>query len=118
MNEFYQTDIPHIYVYAAADVIGYLALASTSMEQGRLAASHMFQIPFDTMPELFPYGIYTIPEISMVGQTEEALTSHRVPYEVGRAKYSALAKSMMLGDAVGMLKPLFGKSDVPGRWVL
>ena len=77
------------------------------MEQGRLAASHMFGIPFEHMPELFPYGIYTIPEISMVGQTEETLTSNRVPYEVGLAKYSDLAKSMMLGDEAGMLKLLF-----------
>jgi NAD(P) transhydrogenase len=105
VNEFFQTEVPHI--YAAGDVIGFPALASTSMEQGRLAASHMFEIPFEHMPELFPYGIYTIPEISMVGQTEETLTSNRVPYEVGVAKYSELAKSMMLGDEAGMLKLLF-----------
>ena len=107
VNEFFQTEVPH--VYAAGDVIGFPALASTSMEQGRLAASHMFQIPFEHMPELFPYGIYTIPEISMVGQTEETLTSNRVPYEVGIAKYSELAKSMMLGDEAGMLKILFDR---------
>ena len=105
VNEFFQTDVPHI--YAAGDVIGFPALASTSMEQGRLAACHMFGIPFEHMPDLFPYGIYTIPEISMVGPTEETLTSDRVPYEVGVAKYSELAKSMMLGDEVGMLKLLF-----------
>jgi NAD(P) transhydrogenase len=105
VNELFQTEVPHI--YAAGDVIGFPALASTSMEQGRLAASHMFGIPFEHMPELFPYGIYTIPEISMVGQTEETLTSNRVPYEVGVAKYSELAKSMMLGDDAGMLKLLF-----------
>ena len=105
VNEFYQTEVPHI--YAAGDVIGFPALASTSMEQGRLAVSHMFQIPFESMPALFPYGIYTIPEISMVGQTEEALTANRVPYEVGIAKYSELAKSIMLGDEAGMLKLLF-----------
>jgi NAD(P) transhydrogenase len=105
VNEFFQTEVPHI--YAAGDVIGFPALASTSMEQGRLAASHMFGIPFEHMPELYPYGIYTIPEISMVGQTEETLTSNRVPYEAGVAKYSELAKSMMLGDEAGMLKLLF-----------
>jgi NAD(P) transhydrogenase len=105
VNEFFQTEVPHI--YAAGDVIGFPALASTSMEQGRLAASHMFGIPFEHTPELFPYGIYTIPEISMVGQTEETLTSNRVPYEVGIAKYAELAKSMMLGDETGMLKLLF-----------
>lgn len=107
VNEFFQTAVPHI--YAAGDVIGFPALASTSMEQGRLAASHMFEIPFVHMPELFPYGIYTIPEVSMVGQTEETLTSNRVPYEVGIAKYSELAKSMMLGDETGMLKLLFDR---------
>jgi NAD(P) transhydrogenase len=107
VNEFFQTEVPHI--YAAGDVIGFPALASTSMEQGRLAASHMFEIPFEHMPELFPYGIYTIPEISMVGQTEERLTSNRVPYEVGIAKYSELAKSMMPGDEAGMLKRLFDR---------
>src|SRR5712671_1525492 len=96
VNEFFQTDVPHI--YAAGDVIGFPALASTSMEQGRLAASHMFGIPFAHMPELFPYGIYTIPEVSMVGQTEETLTTRRIPYEVGVAKYSELAKKIMLGD--------------------
>jgi NAD(P) transhydrogenase len=105
VNEFFQTDVPHI--YAAGDVLGFPALASTSMEQGRLAACHMFGIPFEHMPDLFPYGIYTIPEISMVGQTEETLTVNRVPYEVGIAKYSELAKSMMLGDDAGMLKLLF-----------
>jgi NAD(P) transhydrogenase len=104
-NEFYQTEIP--YIYAAGDVIGFPALASTSMEQGRLATSHMFQIPVESMPPFFPYGIYTIPEVSMVGETEETLTSNRVPYEVGVAKYSELAKSMMLGDEAGMLKLLF-----------
>jgi NAD(P) transhydrogenase len=67
----------------------------------------MFGIPFEHMPDLFPYGIYTIPEISMIGHTEETLTSERVPYEVGIAKYSELAKSVMLGDEAGMLKLLF-----------
>ena len=71
----YQTAVPHI--YAAGDVIGFPALASTSMEQGRLASCHMFGAPSQNMPELFPYGIYTIPEISMVGQTEEKLTERK-----------------------------------------
>jgi len=105
VNEFFQTDVPHI--YAAGDVIGFPALASTSMEQGRLAASHMFGIPFEHMSKLLPYGIYTIPEISMIGETEETLTANKVPYVVGIAKYSELAKSMMLGDEAGMLKLLF-----------
>jgi len=105
VNQFFQTDVPHI--YAAGDVIGFCSKGIPNMEQGRLAACHMFGIPFEHMPDLFPYGIYTIPEISMVGQTEETLTSNKVPYEVGIAKYSELAKSMMLGDEAGMLKLLF-----------
>jgi NAD(P) transhydrogenase len=107
VDECFRTGVPHI--YAAGDVIGFPALASTSMEQGRLAASHMFGIPFTHMPDLFPYGIYTIPEISMVGPNEETLTANRIPYETGIAKYSELAKSMMLGDDTGMLKLLFNR---------
>jgi NAD(P) transhydrogenase len=108
VNDCYQTDVPHI--YAAGDVIGFPALASTSMEQGRLASCRMFGAPSEHMPELFPYGIYTIPEISMVGQTEEKLTAAKVPYEVGISKYAELAKSMMLGDETGMLKLLFDRN--------
>ena len=108
VNQHYQTDVPHI--YAAGDIIGFPALASTSMEQGRLSSCHMFGAPSEHMPELFPYGIYTIPEISMVGQTEETLTANKVPYEVGLAKYNELAKSMMLGDESGMLKLLFDRN--------
>ena len=108
VNEFFQTDVPHI--YAAGDVIGFPALASTSMEQGRLASCHIFGLPGERMQELFPYGIYTIPEISMVGRTEEKLTAEKVPYEVGIAKYAELAKSMMLGDETGMLKLLFDRN--------
>jgi NAD(P) transhydrogenase len=108
VNQHYQTDVPHI--YAAGDIIGFPALASTSMEQGRLASCHMFGAPSEHMPELFPFGIYTIPEISMVGQTEETLTANKVPYEVGLAKYNELAKSMMLGDESGMLKLLFDRN--------
>ncbi|HTV57669.1 MAG TPA: Si-specific NAD(P)(+) transhydrogenase [Verrucomicrobiae bacterium] len=107
VNDRFQTEAPHI--YAAGDVIGFPALASTSMEQGRLASCDMFGVPFQHIPGLFPYGIYTIPEISMVGQTEEQLTLQKVPYEVGVAKYNELAKSMMLGDESGMLKLLFDR---------
>jgi NAD(P) transhydrogenase len=108
INRYFQTKLPHI--YAAGDVIGFPALASTSMEQGRLASCHMFGLPSESMPELFPYGIYTIPEISMVGQTEEQLTAAKIPYEVGISKYVELAKSMMLGDETGMLKLLFDRN--------
>ena len=105
VNEFFQTDVSHI--YAAGDVIGFPALASSSMEQGRLASCHMFGIGCASRPELFPYGIYTIPEISMVGKTEQQLTAERIPYEVGVAKYEELAKAQMLGDETGLLKLLF-----------
>jgi NAD(P) transhydrogenase len=108
VNPCFQTQVSHI--YAAGDVIGFPALASTSMEQGRLAGCHMFGLPCEQMSDLFPYGIYTIPEISMVGQNEERLTKDRVPYEVGIAKYAELAKSMMLGDETGMLKLLFDRT--------
>jgi NAD(P) transhydrogenase len=108
VNSKFQTAVPHI--YAAGDVIGFPALASTSMEQGRLASCHMFGIPAQNMSVLFPYGIYTIPEISMVGENEESLTAKKIPYEVGIAKYAELAKSMMLGDESGMLKLLFDRN--------
>jgi NAD(P) transhydrogenase len=110
VNESFQTAVPHI--YAAGDVIGFPALASTSMEQGRLSSCYMFGAPAEQMSQLFPYGIYTIPEISMVGQTEEKLTAAKVPYEVGIAKYAELAKSMMLGDESGMLKLLFDRNTL------
>ncbi len=104
VNAFYQTAIPNI--YACGDVIGFPALASTSMEQGRLAACHMFGERADSVPELFPYGIYAIPEISMVGWTEERLTKEGVPYEVGVAQYKETARGQLLGDEIGMLKLL------------
>jgi NAD(P) transhydrogenase len=105
VNDHFQTDVPHI--YAAGDVIGFPALASTSMEQGRLASCHMFGTPGKMPPNLIPYGIYTIPEISMVGHTEEQLTQDKVPYEVGLARYAELAKGQMLGDEQGLLKLIF-----------
>jgi NAD(P) transhydrogenase len=104
VNDRYQTAVPNI--YAAGDVIGFPALASTSMEQGRLAACHMFGKRVDSVPELFPYGIYAIPEISMVGWTEEKLTENGVPYETGVANYKEIARGQLLGDIVGMLKLL------------
>ena len=105
VNQNFQTAVPHI--YAAGDVIGFPALASTSMEQGRLASCHMFGKPSVMPANLIPYGIYTIPEISMVGQTEEQLTQQKIPYEVGLARYAELAKGQMLGDEQGLLKLLF-----------
>lgn len=105
VNEFYQTSVPHI--YAAGDVIGFPALASTAMEQGRLAACHMFHQLTQPASPLFPYGIYTIPEISMVGQTEQALTKDNIPYEMGLARYREIARGQLIGDPNGMLKLLF-----------
>ena len=105
VNEHFQTAVPHI--YAAGDCIGFPALASTSMEQGRLASTHMFDTVQATMPPFFPYGIYTIPEISMVGQTEQQLTAAKIPYEVGVASYEDVSKGQMVGDHTGMLKILF-----------
>ena len=84
VNEHFQTAVPHI--YAAGDVIGFPALASTSMEQGRLASCHMFGASCESRPEAIPYGIYTIPEISMVGKTEQELTQAKVPYEIGLSR--------------------------------
>ncbi len=105
VNEHYQTRVPP--VYAVGDVIGFPSLASTSMEQGRLAVCHALGIPATSVPELFPYGIYTIPEISMVGRNEEELTHDGVPYEVGKARYREIARGQILGDITGLLKLLF-----------
>ena len=106
VDENFRTSVSHI--YAAGDVIGFPSLASTSSEQGRLASSHMFGVNYKrAAAELLPYGIYTVPEMSMVGRTEQQLTAARVPYEVGIAKYEELAKGQILGDETGLLKMLF-----------
>jgi NAD(P) transhydrogenase len=105
VNPTYQTEASHI--YAAGDIIGFPSLASTSMEQGRLAACHAFGVETQSAPALFPYGIYTIPEISFVGRNEEELTQQNVPYEVGKANYREIARGQILGDDIGMLKLLF-----------
>jgi NAD(P) transhydrogenase len=105
VNDSYQTQAPH--VYAAGDVIGFPSLASTSLEQGRLAACHAFGVQATSTPALFPYGIYTIPEISYVGKNEEELTQANVPYEMGKASYREIARGQIIGDNIGMLKILF-----------
>jgi NAD(P) transhydrogenase len=105
VNEYYQTEVPHI--YAAGDVIGFPSLASTSLEQGRLAACHAFGVEAKSTPALFPYGIYTIPEISYVGKNEEELTQANIPYEMGKASYREIARGQIIGDNIGMLKILF-----------
>jgi NAD(P) transhydrogenase len=110
VNEHFQTTAqPHI--YAAGDVIGNPALASVSMEQGRVAACHAFGIPYKThVAPLTPFGVYTIPEISMVGATEEELKAKGVAYEVGRARYEHNARGQIIGEMDGMLKVLFDRA--------
>lgn len=105
VNENYQTATPHI--YAVGDVIGFPSLASTSMEQGRLAAAHAFGLATSSMPHLYPYGIYAIPEISTVGKNEEELTKADIPYEVGKAWYRETARGQIIGDTSGFLKLIF-----------
>ena len=105
VNEHHQSTAD--YIYAVGDVTGPPALASTSMEQGRLAGGHAFGLPVQGSTELLPIGIYTVPEISMVGQTEEALTRDEVPYEFGLAHYRETARGKIIGDPTGMLKLLF-----------
>jgi NAD(P) transhydrogenase len=104
VNECFQTAVPHI--YAVGDVVGFPALASTSMEQGRMSACHMFGAKYETVAELLPYGIYSIPEMSQVGWTEEKLTAEGIPYEAGIAQYKEIARGQLLGDEIGMLKLL------------
>jgi NAD(P) transhydrogenase len=104
----YRTGVDHI--YAAGDVIGWPALAATSMEQGRVAAAHAFGEEAQ-MSELLPVGIYTIPEISYVGRHEEELTAAAIPYEIGISRYRELARGHILGDTYGMLKILVSLDD-------
>ena len=105
VNDHYQTELPHI--YAVGDVIGFPSLAATAMEQGRIAAAHAFGLRTSSLTDLFPFGIYTVPEISMVGRTEEQLTEEGVPYEAGLAPYREIARGQILGDLNGLLKLLF-----------
>jgi NAD(P) transhydrogenase len=108
VNDRFQTAVAHI--YAAGDVIGFPSLAATSQHQGRLAAAHALALaPAATQTHL-PYGVYTIPEISMVGETEEELTAQRVAYEVGHAFYREVARGAITGERSGMLKLLFERA--------
>ena len=112
VNSYYQTDFPHI--YAVGDVVGFPALASTSMDQGRVAVLHAFagdnssrsETDEPTLTPLLPYGLYTIPELSMVGKTEEELTAESISYEIGLARYRETARGQIIGDRNGMLKLL------------
>ena len=106
VDEHYQTKVEHI--FAVGDVVGFPSLASVSMEQGRIAAARAFNDRAATSnPGFYPYGIYTIPEISFIGKTEEQLTGEDVPYEVGMAYYREVARGQIRGDTTGRLKLIF-----------
>lgn len=110
VNENYRTSVPHI--YAAGDVIGFPALASTSMEQGRVAVCHAFGLKYQQrVASLLPMGIYTIPEISAAGETEESCKGKNIDYVVGRALYENNARGHITGDTAGMLKLISARSD-------
>ena len=105
MDAEYRTKQPHI--FAVGDVIGFPSLASVSMEQGRIAAGYAMGVPVQSNPERYPYGIYTVPEISFIGKTEEQLTDEDVPYETGLAYYREIARGQIRGDTTGRLKLIF-----------
>ncbi len=109
VDEFFRTAVPHI--YAVGDVIGFPALAATSMEQGRLAAHHACGEPVHTAHLLQPIGIYSLPEISFIGKTEDQLTRDCVPFEVGVSRYRELARGQIIGDSYGVLKLLVSPED-------
>ena len=111
VNAHYQTSVPH--VYAAGDVIGAPALASTSMEQARIAMGHAFDPKYQSeLARILPYGIYTIPECSMAGETEETLQALGIPYVAGVATYASNARGHIIGDDKGFLKLLFRTDDM------
>jgi NAD(P) transhydrogenase len=101
----FRTAQPHI--YAAGDVIGFPSLASTSMEQGRIAACHAFGEPAQAPPEFFPYGIYSVPEISTIGMTEEQVRERAIPYECGVARFRETSRGHIMGLATGFMKMIF-----------
>ena len=101
----YETDVPG--VYAAGDIIGFPSLASTSMEQGRIAVCHAFDVPNPPKPEHFPYGIYAVPEISTIGLSERELREKRIPYETGIARFRETSRGHIMGLQRGILKMLF-----------
>lgn len=105
VDKDYRTKQPHI--FAVGDVIGFPSLASVSMEQGRIAAARAFGKNINSNPASYPYGIYTIPEISFIGKTEEQLTDEDVPYEVGVSYYREIARGQIRGDTTGRLKIIF-----------
>ena len=109
VDDRYRTKVPHI--FAVGDVAGPPGLAATAMEQGRLATLHAFEQPVQSLPDLIPTGIYAIPEVSMVGRTEEELTDAAIPYVAGIARWSEMARGLMTGDEDGILKLLVSMDD-------
>jgi NAD(P) transhydrogenase len=119
VDEHFQTKVEHI--FAVGDVVGFPSLASVSMEQGRIATARAFNdSAATTNPSFYPYGIYTIPEISFIGKTEEQLTADDVPYEVGMAYYRETARGQIRGDTTGRLKLIFHREthDVLGVHII
>jgi NAD(P) transhydrogenase len=111
VNEHFQTEIPHI--YAAGDVIGFPALASTSMEQARVAMCHAFDLKYKSaVSRILPMAVYTIPEIASVGETEESCREKKVPHCVGRALYRGNSRGQIIGDLSGLLKLVFSPDDL------
>jgi NAD(P) transhydrogenase len=110
VDKDFRTKVPHI--YAVGDVIGFPSLASVSMEQGRIAVARAYgDDKLQSNPSFYPYGIYTIPEISFIGKTEEQLTEEDVPYEVGVAYYREIARGQIRGDTTGRLKLIFHREN-------
>ena len=109
VDETYRTAVPHI--FAVGDCAGGAGLAATAMEQGRLAALHAFDQPVSQLPLLIPTGVYAIPELALVGQTEEELTDAAIPYVPGIARWSELARGVISGDRDGLLKILVSPED-------
>jgi len=103
----FQTAVPHI--YAAGDIVGFPSLASTSMEQGRIAACHAFGQPAYALPEFFPYGIYSVPEISTIGLTEEQAREQAIPYECGVARFRETSRGHIMGISSGFMKMIFAR---------
>jgi NAD(P) transhydrogenase len=101
----FQTAVPHI--YAVGDIIGFPSLASTSMEQGRIAACHAFGEVAQAAPEFFPYGIYSVPEISTIGMTEEQVRERQIPYECGIARFRETSRGHIMGLNAGFMKMIF-----------
>jgi NAD(P) transhydrogenase len=111
VNDHYQTDVPNI--YAAGDVIGFPALASTSMEQARIAMCHAFDLKYKTgLARILPLGIYTIPECSCAGETEDSLREKGIAYVIGKATYARNTRGFIIGDHEGFLKLLFSAKDM------